>query len=357
MRILVFDVPASSGGALSILEDFYNEVKNMQSNETEWIFVISTPNMKETSNIKILKYPWIKKTWIHRIIFDYFVSPCLVRRYGADKIISFQNVTVPYTKVTQVLYMHNSIPFIDIKFKLRSQSFLWIYQNVIGRRIIQSIRKADRTIVQTEWVKRAIRDKVGEIKGDILVSAPNINVEISKTFLPQTGRPLIFFYPASADEYKNHIIVVKAVERMGSELHDEFKVIFTIKGDENSHIKEMFNDSKKKGLPIQFAGKMTREQVFEMYTKSILLFPSYLETYGLPLMEARMHECMILASDCLFSHEILDNYSNVYYFNPFEPAQLTELLLKVINGEMIYHEDKFILSTEKKGTSLLDLIF
>ena len=44
---------------------------------------------------------------------------------------------------------------------------------------------------------------------------------------------------------------------------------------------------------------------------------------------------LILASDCPFSHEILDGYQNAYYFNPFKPIELADLIMKVLNGEIV----------------------
>ena len=41
MKIMVFDVPAVSGGALSILNQYYNKACNDTNNE--WIFVVSKP--------------------------------------------------------------------------------------------------------------------------------------------------------------------------------------------------------------------------------------------------------------------------------------------------------------------------
>ena len=52
MRIMVFDVPAEYGGALTILNQYYNTA--IKDKENEWIFVVSTPKLKETDNIKIL---------------------------------------------------------------------------------------------------------------------------------------------------------------------------------------------------------------------------------------------------------------------------------------------------------------
>lgn len=44
MRILIFDVPASEGGVLSILKDFIAYIdKNI--NVHEWYFIVSTGNI------------------------------------------------------------------------------------------------------------------------------------------------------------------------------------------------------------------------------------------------------------------------------------------------------------------------
>ena len=68
MNKIIFDVPAASGGALSILNLYYN--KALEDKKNKYIFVVSTPELENQDNIKIIKYPWIKYSWIHRLFFD-----------------------------------------------------------------------------------------------------------------------------------------------------------------------------------------------------------------------------------------------------------------------------------------------
>lgn len=58
---MVFDVPAESGGALSILNEYYENAVNHKDKSIDWIFVLSKPELESTDNIKVLRYPWIKK--------------------------------------------------------------------------------------------------------------------------------------------------------------------------------------------------------------------------------------------------------------------------------------------------------
>jgi glycosyltransferase involved in cell wall biosynthesis len=76
-------------------------------------------------------------------------------------------------------------------------------------------------------------------------------------------------------------------------------------------------------------GQVSRENVFEMYSKSVLLFPSFVESFGLPLLEARLSECIIIASSCPFCREILDGYDKVSYFEPMEYRKMGKLINEV----------------------------
>ena len=77
-------------------------------------------------------------------------------------------------------------------------------------------------------------------------------------------------------------------------------------------------------------GNISREEVFEKYCNSILVFPSYIETVGLPLLEAKKCNTPIIASDTAFSHELLDSYDNVNFFDPFDVNDLKNQMKKFI---------------------------
>jgi len=54
MKIIVFDVAADGGGALSILEEYYYEAINHPNKNIEWIFVVSKPDFPETGKVPYL---------------------------------------------------------------------------------------------------------------------------------------------------------------------------------------------------------------------------------------------------------------------------------------------------------------
>lgn len=357
MNIMVFDVPADSGGALTILKNFYDEVKSFEDKSINWIFVISTPYLEETENIKVISMPWIKKNWGFRLYFDNFIAPGLVKKYNADKILSLQNFIIKKVDIKQILYLHQPLPFVDYKFPLRENIIIWIYQNILSKDIFYSVEKSDKVIVQTLWIKKMCMEKLNINNNKIYVIPPKINYNIKKYFELRSIENVTFFYPANAFPYKNHKVIVEACEKLKSDNILNFKVIFTLQGNENKNIFKLYKEIKEKRLPIIFSGNLPQQKVYDLYTKTILLFPSYLETFGLPLLEARMHRGIVLASDCPFSHEILSEYKNAYFFNPFNSDELSVVMKKIIDKKIEYcNTDSIELSKGSNIPNIIDLV-
>lgn len=323
---MVFDVPAENGGALTILKMYYERAIKDQSKN--WVFVISTPELVETKNIKVIRLPWIKKSWFHRLFFDFFVAHRIVDAHNPDEILSLQNMLIRRTGVRQTVYLHQSLPFAKKRYGFVEDPKYWVYQNIVGPMIYRSIAKADTVIVQTNWMKKACLDKVQTEPQKILVESPFIDIQISDRYQAPKDGWTYFFYPASAASYKNHEVIVKAVLKLVEENVGNFSVVFTLNGNETKHIGAISSLVKDKDLPIEFVGQIDLKKVYRYYSHSVLVFPSLIETFGLPILEAKMHGAPILASNLPFAKEILDGYERCSLFDPNNATQLAELMKK-----------------------------
>ena len=110
----------------------------------------------------------------------------------------------------------------------------------------------------------------------------------------------------------------------------DYEVIFTIRPDENAYTQNLYKYATEHNLNVKFNGPIPREKVFEMYARSILFFPSYVESFGLPLLEAKLSGTYIMASDTPFCHEILDGYDKAEFFEELDYKKLGNLILEVI---------------------------
>lgn len=328
--IMIYDVHASESGALAILDDLYAQIISHSDKTIRWIFVVSIPQYKEAENIVVERFPWVKKNWGYRFFFDNVTTRKLLHRYKPDIVFSLQNKGISFFKGRQLVYLH--LPFIltDHKFNIKTDGKkLWLYQNVISKSIFKSLRKVDTTIVQTHWMKDALVKKALVNSEKIVIQQPNImNNDILKFVDTKESRKR-FFYPATAFTYKNHMTLLKALKVAQQNGLKNYEAIFTIKDDESELTKKLFSYAKEHSLNVKFAGQMPRNKVFELYAHSILIFPSYVESFGLPLLEAKMTGTYVIASDCPFSREILEGYDKADYFNEMDYKELAKKILKV----------------------------
>ena len=89
-------------------------------------------------------------------------------------------------------------------------------------------------------------------------------------------------------------------------------------------------EAEEKALPIRFVGMMSREDLFAQYARSVLVFPSYIETIGLPLLEARSVGAPILAADCLYARDGVGDYEKAEFFETFDAKKLSEMMEQYI---------------------------
>ena len=84
-NILIYDVAAESGGALTVLNQCYEKAKVDSNNH--YFFVISTPELEKTDNIKICRFPWTKKSWFHRLYMDKVYIRDIIKGYNICQIL------------------------------------------------------------------------------------------------------------------------------------------------------------------------------------------------------------------------------------------------------------------------------
>ena len=331
MTILIYDVHASESGALSILNDLYNQIVDYPDKTIKWIFSVSTPQYKEYENIKVLRFPWVKKNWIFRSFFDMITTRKILKKYNPDIVFSLQNKGINYYKKTQYVYLH--LPFIltNHKFRIKTDGVrLWIYQNILSKMIFKSYKNVNKVIVQTQWMKDALIKKGNIEENKIIINEPDISSNNIINWIDNKQNRLRFFYPATSFFYKNHITLLKAINYISEHGIKNYEVFLTIKKDENKYTEKLYNYVDKNKLNVIFNGKISREEVFERYSNSVLLFPSYVESFGLPLLEARMSNTYIIASDCPFSREILEGYQKAYFFDEEDYKKMGEIILNII---------------------------
>ena len=339
MKVLVYNLAAEYAGALTILENFYHEVITYPDKSIQWYFLVSTNRLQSRENVMVISEPWVKKSWFHRIYYDMFVVRKVINEKGIDLVYSMQNMPVRHTNAEQVVYLHQSLQFSPVKFSLfdKEQRSYAVRQKFVCNIYKKSLRHADRIIVQTKWFKDAVSRWIPFNEDKIDIVNPEVHIDEELLQRKYSLEKPIFFYPAGDGIHKNHEVILQACELLEQEGITNYQVIFTLNPKTAVYSERIMHRVNQEKLNVELTGIISKNDVYELYSRSVLLFPSYMETFGLPLLEAKMLKGIILASDMPFCHEILDGYQNAYFYNIHDAERLADLMKKIINGSMEYH--------------------
>jgi glycosyltransferase involved in cell wall biosynthesis len=156
-----------------------------------------------------------------------------------------------------------------------------------------------------------------------------------------------FFYPALARPFKNFEVIGEAVKLLNKNGLCKFRVVITIEGNENNYAK--FIHRKYGHLEqINFIGILSFDKVQEWYaTADALLFPSTLETWGLPITEFKSYEKPILLSKLPYAFETLGEYDKGIFFDPLSANELAQKMSLLMSGDI-----QFDLTSSGKNTVL-----
>ncbi|MBR6509598.1 MAG: glycosyltransferase [Clostridia bacterium] len=341
MRLVVNNIAASSGGAMTVLKDFYYSVCE-NDKQNEWIFLLSDKYFEETENVKIISLPEIKKSVFKKLCFDFFTGKSFIKKLKPDVVFSMQNIITFGLNVPQVVYVHQPLPFQNIKSFSIFKSYerkMAIKQFLVGGIIKASIKRANKIIVQTDWMKEAVCEICNIEKDRVVKILPNVK-NLSQYIDKGSYDSKKFFYPTSEVIYKNNKLLLETGKLLNKD-NVKFEVDLTI-------------DSGETVDGVNYIGRIPYEEVINKYNTATLVFPSYIETFGYPLAEARQMGAIVLAADTKFARELLAGYENAYYFN-YDDSNALALLMKQVVCEEIKRKTDNISTFDDKD-SWIDVI-
>jgi len=170
---------------------------------------------------------------------------------------------------------------------------------------------------------------------NIIVARPVNNKVVSNPKVSNKGNIAIFFYPSFARVFKNFEVICRAASLLEKEYYGKFEVRITVGKNDNRYARYLFNRYGGSSS-IKFIGRISPEDVAQNYSISAaLIFPSKLESWGLPLSEAKLYGIPILSADLPYAHEAVAPYHNVSFFDPDNHTQLAELMSSIIDDRWV----------------------
>lgn len=362
--IFVNATATTEGGALTILRQFLERIATYSNKNMYYYIFCSLDELGsyESKNIKVVNNIKGKK-WLDRIKWDLYGLKSWSKKKDirADLIISFQNTGVRYYKdIKQLIYLHQSIPFaenINWDFFNKNERILWFYKNIYKKIIKYSMKDNSYIVVQTEWMRNAVIKQFNWDSSKIFVIKPDlVKISIEEiSNLEFKDKKFHIFYPANKVIYKNHELIIRAlryIKDQKKKIYDNLMIHFTIDdnlgNDRNDAIINLIRDLKVNDH-IKLEGKLSYKTVLSFYKScDIMLFPSYIESFPLPLIEAASFGLSIFVADLPYAREVMVDYEGVKFLDYKDAKLWAKNIILLYNNRVRYKPYYFNYETSWK---------
>ena len=207
----------------------------------------------------------------------------------------------------------------------------------------QGIKKAWHIIAVSEATKQDIVKSIGIEKEKISVTYEGIDNQITKISSKKSiiGCPY-FLYVGNAYPHKNLEFLIKSFGIFCEQkAFNKYKLVLVGKDDFFYKRLKIWVATLPYKERIQFFGPADDGQLAALYTYAkSFIFPSLMEGFGLPALEAIGCGCPVICSDIPVFHELFGSIPN--FINPHDEASLVRALIAAANRE------KFVLTEEQK---------
>jgi glycosyltransferase involved in cell wall biosynthesis len=197
------------------------------------------------------------------------------------------------------------------------------------------VRNCDEVWVQTPSMARAM---LGEYPGLDVRVVPLIDDDLAAMLSdPEPARAApeygsySFFYPADAQPHKNHVHLLKAWALLGSRGRQP-RLFLTLRPPEMDEVLRLAELTAAQLPSVENLGRMPRAQVLDrMRESSALVFASRVETFGLPLLEARALRVPVLAAERDFVRDVCEPAQT---FDPGSPVSIAAAVRRFVEGSV-----------------------
>ncbi len=308
-KITVQAINVSGLGSVNWVKCFIFFYKNFfQENYTDFYLneKIILNNNKKIFHINNVKNNFFFKIYNYlKILFTIKKNSCL---------ISLSDLPIPFIK-NQILFVNQANLISPQINKYASRSFIFTIKRLYLRIFIKRLKKI---LVQSHHMKKSLV-KSYKIKTNYIyvlkipIDKPKIDFIKKKTKITK------LLYPSNHYLYKNHKIIIKALSEYPIE---NLLVYFTATTLE-------FNKYKN----LKFVKRInyySYKNTYNVYNKfDALIYPSKIESLGLPLVEALNFKMPVLCSNLSYSKEIFGENSTMY-FNQDSARSLNKCILKFL---------------------------
>lgn len=351
--IVVSGITLRKGGTLTILRDALNYLSGLaESGEWRIVALVNRRELCDFPNIEYIEVPL--KGWIGRLWYEYVTMHRISKEIGPVYLwLSMHDVTPRVVAERQAVYCQTSFPFYkwkwrDFRFDPKIPMFAMLTRFYYKARVQHN----RYLIVQQEWLRKGLSKMLGVSEEKFIVAPPKAsfknenkdeaeNKQSAMSLAEQLrdkneNEKKTFLYVSTADCHKNFETLCKAAKILENKIGEgRFKVVLTVKGDENKYA-QWLHKNWGNVASIDFHGLMDKDTLYKYYRESnCLVFPSNVETWGLPISEyMAVNGGHMIVSNLPYAHNTTKGADSVAFFEPDNANDLAHKMEELISENM-----------------------
>ena len=332
-HIVVSAVNLRKGGTLTVLRECLQYLSGQP--DLDVTALVHKRSLCDFPGIRYVEIPWSIRGWGRRLWCEYVTMHRISKSLPeTDLWLSLHDTTPRVRAKRQAVYCHTSFPFLKVHgrdFRMDPKIPLFALLTRFAYRI--GVHRNRYLIVQQNWFREGLSSLLHFPAKRIIVAPPHfqpvaIPAEINKDSIP------LFFFPSTPDCHKNFETVCQAAALLEKELGPgRCKVVITVNGSENRYaawLKKQWGHVSS----IDFHGFMSKEELSQYYgLAACLVFPSRVETWGLPISEFMPTGKPMLLADLPYAHETAAGAGCVAFFPPEDASVLARHMMAVIRND------------------------
>lgn len=362
-NIVVSAAACRVSGVLSIYKQFLSHLEKHIAQNKYYIFVHESMPQPPIPGVKYIVVDITR--WATRIRFDHYHAKQILEKMGVypDLIISLQNTALRcYQNVRHIIYYQQSLPFFSQKWNpfRKDERALFLYKNIYPYFVKSSIKGVDVDfVVQIPFIADGVEKKFKIEKNKIHVLFPDVetvNSSVNCDYRLDADK-FHFFFPAIAAKYKGHkklFDALKLIKQDNHQIIDKIQLHLTV--DEKSL--DMGEYVRLSGLEanVIFHGVIPQQQLLAMMNCCHgLLFPSTIETLGLPLIEGGFLGLPIAVSDVEYAHQVLGDYAGALFVSPNDIKSWAAAIVNMCKKPAIRNE-RININKESSWDTFFELV-
>lgn len=311
--LVISAVNLVEGGGLQVLRDCVAAAARLGDRVAITVLVHDRA-LLDRADVTIIEMPAPKRSWWRRIDAEYRGFRALSQQLHPDVWLSLHDMTPNVVAGRQYVYCHNPAPFYRPSLRQMWHEPPFAAFNLLYSLLYRiNIQRNTAVVVQQDWLRREFQRRYRP--ANVITATPRIDAAVAPP-AAKLGPARVFLYPALPRAFKNHEVLCAAVRQLASDPGWHGELRFTLDGKENRYARWIAQLAAD--LPgIRLIGRQDRGSMQRHYAEAdVVLFPSTLETWGLPITEAKALGKPILLADLPYAHETLGSYDRASFIVP-----------------------------------------